>query len=283
MKHTLMAAGTAFLKAVEAMYEKEERIFDDRYSVLLLPPSFRFLIKLMESKRVLRYMVGVRERSTPGVLGGILCRNRYIDDVLDDAIRDGFKTVVNLGAGYDTRALRVQGIQDLKVYEIDAREVIDEKRRRMRQAGIKFPSNLRFVPIDFDRQNLREELEKARCDPSDKTLFIMEGVTQYIAREAFEDTLRFVGAAAPGSRLVFTYVLQDLFDHPERHPENRLMMRQFMTGFSQTGMEAYLSGFGLGLKEDVGAEVFRERYLKPKNRDLGLMEIERVAVAEVVS
>lgn len=289
MKTTMMASGTAFLKAVEAQYKPEERLFEDPYSEQLLQGAFKFMINIMKSRRGLDYMVKVREKSTPGILGGILCRNRYFDDVVNTAIFEGFDSLVNLGAGYDTRAIRMKGIEKLKVYEIDHPDVIQEKQRRLEKANISVPANLSFVPVDFDHQDLKAEIEKAGFELNSKTLFMMEGVTQYITREAFEGTLRFIVTAAQGSRLAFTYVIQDVFDHPEKYPEHKLLMSQFkmfkltnMTGYNQSGMDNYLLKFGLKLVEDVGSDYFRTHYLKPKHRDLSLMTIERVVLTEVL-
>ncbi|PRC55555.1 SAM-dependent methyltransferase, partial [Mycobacterium sp. ITM-2017-0098] len=39
-----------------------------------------------------------------------------------------------------------------------------------------------------------------------------EGVTQYLSPEAVRTTLTQLGDAAPGSRLIFTYVRQDFID-----------------------------------------------------------------------
>lgn len=289
MKTTMMASGTAFLKAVEAQYSEAERLFYDPYSEQLLSGAFKLMIKFMKRRKGLDYMVRVREKSTPGVLGGILCRNRYFDEVLAAAIEEGFDTLVNLGAGYDTRALRIPGIQRLKVFEIDHPDVIKEKKRRLEKAGLTVPSNLTFVPVDFDQQDLKTELEKAGYNHKGRTLFIMEGVTQYIARASFEDTLRYAALAASGSRLAFTYVIKDVFDHPEEYPEHKQLMNQFklfklnsLTGYDLDKMSDYLKRFGFELKEDVGADYFRTNYLLPKKRELSLMRIERVVLAEVM-
>ncbi len=46
-------------------------------------------------------------------------------------------------------------------------------------------------------------------------------------------------------------------------------------------MHEYLSKYSLSLIEDVGHEEYLERYIKPKGRDLTVMEIERTVLAEV--
>ncbi len=38
-------------------------------------------------------LMKMREKSTPGVVGGILCRTVYIDDLLINAIKEGLKRI----------------------------------------------------------------------------------------------------------------------------------------------------------------------------------------------
>jgi len=46
-------------------------------------------------------------------------------------------------------------------------------------------------------------------------------------------------------------------------------------------MGEYLSKYSLHLIEDAGHKEYLERYIKPKGRDLTVMEIERTVPAEV--
>ena len=52
-------------------------------------------------------------------------------------------------------------------------------------------------------------------------------------------------------------------------------------GINPAEVHEYLSKFSLSLIEDVGHEEFLERYIRPKGRDLTMMEIERTVLAEV--
>ncbi|NIQ51934.1 MAG: SAM-dependent methyltransferase, partial [Gammaproteobacteria bacterium] len=60
-----------------------------------------------------------RERELPGVIGSLLCRTRYIDDALREALEAGARQVVVLGAGFDTRAYRLDGMDAAAVFEVD--------------------------------------------------------------------------------------------------------------------------------------------------------------------
>ena len=71
----------------------------------------------------------LRENRMPGSLGGFLCRGRYIDDVLKKLLVEGLDQVVLLGAGFDSRAYRIAGIEQVHVYEVDLPEARKLKKR----------------------------------------------------------------------------------------------------------------------------------------------------------
>lgn len=61
-------------------------------------------------------------------------RTRFIDDHLLQAVRDGATQVVNLGAGFDTRAYRFrQELRSTKVFEVDYGPTQEYKKRRVRE------------------------------------------------------------------------------------------------------------------------------------------------------
>ena len=285
-KLTTMAYGTASKKAFEALYPTEKRLFQDEYTIKLLTPGWRiFSVNIFKNKFLFDRVMKIGDKIAPGVQVGLMCRVRYIDEVLKEAINSDFDVVVNLGAGFDTRSLRIDGIGSLKIYEIDHPTVIAEKRKRFKKAGFGIPANLELVPIDFDSLILKQGLEDAGYNPSLKTLFIWEGVTQYITKEAIESTLGYISRSKDGSRVVFTYVLKEYIDNPGSFPELKVLYKQikkiWINGMDPSTMNSYLEKFGLKLLEDAGAEYYREKYLKPLNREMNVMKIERIVLAEV--
>ena len=281
--------GPAMMRAMENLLPEDKRLFEDPYSEKFLSPFYKFFVILMHSPRMLNFLVKIREKLTPGIIGGIICRTRYIDDVLNNAIKDGFGTVVNLGAGVDTRAFRIPGIENIKYFELDLPELQRVKRAYIDKNTGGLPANVSLVPIDFDSQDLGEELKKAGYNLSSKTLFIWEGVTQYISKEAVDNTLKYVTQAATGSRIVFTYVVKSFIDGsyiPDglNSLHNLTLNKKkplWFCGFEPAEMREYLSKFPLYLIEDVGHEEYLERYIKPKGRDLKVFEIERAVLADV--
>ena len=103
-------------------------------------------------------------------------------------------------------------------------------------------------------------------------MFIWEGVTQYISEEAVQRTLTFVGKSAPGSIIVFTYVLKSIIEHRSDIPDAEHMLATvaktapWVFGLDPTSLPAFLKPFHLALVADVGDSDYQASYLKPMGR-----------------
>ncbi|HEX75747.1 MAG TPA: class I SAM-dependent methyltransferase [Dehalococcoidia bacterium] len=289
MKQSSTGYGPTIMRAMENLLPEDKRLFEDAYSEKFLPPFWKFWVILMRSPKMLNFLVKIREKLSPGVIGGLICRTRYVDDVLKNAIKEGAGTVVNLGAGMDTRAFRIPSIENIQYFELDFPELQKVKRTYIDKNIGEVPSNVFFVPIDFNSQDLGEELKKAGYALSSKTLFIWEGVTQYISKEAVNNTIKYVAQASTGSKIIFTYVLES-FINGSHIPDglnglHKLTLKKknplWFCGFDPAEIYEYLSKYSLCLIEDVGHEEYLERYIKPKGRDLAVFEIERAVLAAV--
>jgi methyltransferase (TIGR00027 family) len=127
--------------------------------------------------------------------------------VVDEAVREAAAPqIVILGAGLDGRAWRMPELRDAIVYEVDHPDTQREKRARAgslrRQAR-----DVKFVAVDFTRDDLDERLAAAGHDPSQPTMWIWEGVVMYLTPPEVEATLRIASArSAPASRLAIVYL-----------------------------------------------------------------------------
>ncbi len=290
MKAIQTGFGVSWVRATGTLYPKEKRLFEDPYSEKMLSPFYKFFIFLQRSPKINDAMVKSKEKNTPGIIGWMFCRFRYIDDVLKDSIvKKEIETVVNLGAGMDCRAYYTPGIESIRYFELDHPSVIKQKKVKMGKILGKLPNHVVFVPIDFEKQSLDTELKIAGYNLTSKTLFIWEGVTQYISKEANDSTLKYVAQAAPGSKIVFTYIIKSFIEGKNIHDGIKVMykyMRKknnplWIYGLDPNDMGDYLSKYSLSLIEDIGSEEVRERYMKLVNLDLDVFEIERIALAEV--
>ena len=282
------ALGTAAGRAIESCRD-DDRLFDDPYALGLLPRSHRTMVRLLRLPVLGPALLAMRERQIPGIMGNLWCRTRFIDDTFREAMAAGFRQVVILGAGLDTRAYRLVDTHDVTVFEVDHPSTQAWKREQIEHLDPTHRSHVRFVPVDLDRDDLRAAMSAAGFCTGIRTLFIWEGVTQYLTEKAVGATLRFVSTAVPpGSRLVFTYIDRGILDDSAARPISDALRSElerhgepWKFGIRPDDLGDFLDARGFELVEDVGADDYRSRYLEPLGREMDLFEGERVAVASV--
>ena len=119
-----------------------------------------------------------------------------------------------------------------------------------------------------------------------RTLFIAEGLTQYLSPAAVTALFDRLSAAAPGSQLIFSYVRQDFIDGENRYGAESLYRRfreraqVWQTGFVPEQLGDVLHEHGWRLSEQAGPGYYRDTYIRPTGRDLTASQIEWTAVAE---
>jgi methyltransferase (TIGR00027 family) len=212
-----------------------------------------------------------------------LSRSRFCEDRLDEAVARGIAQYVILGAGFDTFAYRRPDLAEhLTVFEVDHPATQALKQQRLASLKREYPSNLRLVPVDFDRDDLAGSLTGAGYDPANAAFFSWLGVTYYLSRETVFATLeKLAGMSAPGSELVFDYFDTDAFD-PERASRRMRIMQSIVqqvgepmkAGFNPRQLQAELRSTGWQVEENLSTEEIEARYFAA--RDDGYHAFEHV-------
>src|SRR5271157_4689022 len=210
------ALGAAICRLIEQYEPDKTRLFDDAVAKELVGAPIRVLMQLAAMRN---FTVKQTDAVARGIFGAQVCRTRYIDDAVQAALAKGVEQLVILGAGLDTRPYRLPGLEHVKVFEVDLPAVQNNKKAKLEKHFGHLPENVTFIPIDFDTQNLEAVFAGTTFDSSRLAVFIWEGVTQYISEEAIQRTLNFVGKSAPGSSIVFTYVLKSIIEHRSDIPD----------------------------------------------------------------
>lgn len=281
---------TSATRVIELYFPEDKRLFNDPFALKLLPFGWQALFRLVYLPGLRNLVLALRERRMPGSLGAILCRTRYIDDVFVKSLGVGFDQVVILGAGFDSRAYRISGLEAVRVFEVDFPGTRNLKQARLEKVLGSVPKNVILVGINFEEQTLDEVLTVEGFQVGKRTFFIWEGVTQYITAEAVDRTLNFVAnTSGAGSKIVFTYVRRGLIDGTDREEWMnpflsfaRRVGSPFIFGIDPDEIEQFLAEHGMNLIEDVGASDYQTRYLKPLRRELNVFDGERAVYAEVV-
>lgn len=271
------------LVAMEQYFPEPVRIATDNLALSILPFGYRAEVRLL--KLFTNAIVRKSELKVPGLWGSIMSRKRYIDDVVGEDAGQ-VEAVVNLGAGFDTRAYRIPELENMPTWEVDQPQNISAKRARVEKLFRPTPQNVTLAPIDFDDEDLGTVLANHGYSPDTKTFFIWEGVTQYVSEHGIRATLEFLAGAPSGSRLVFTYTPKDFIDgenlYGQEYLYNQMLVKDriWLFGIDRSKVDSFLGEYGWQVREHVGYAELVERYVKPTGRDLGPMAIERVVRAE---
>src|SRR3954466_12540121 len=154
-------------------------------------------------------------------LGGwsIVIRTCIIDSFIQSAVAEGIDTIVNLGAGLDTRPYRLELPAPLRWVEVDFSDVVDLKESEL--AGEKARCPLERVPLDLSDSQQRRKFLSEVADRSNNILGLTEGVIPYLSSEevaALAQDLR--------SRYSFRYWIADYFSPAaHRYRERKKMTR----------------------------------------------------------
>jgi methyltransferase (TIGR00027 family) len=119
----------------------------------------------------------------PGLMQYYLIRKRFIEQHTSQAIGNGFRQIINLGAGFDTLALRAAVAYPLvQFFEIDRPHTQAVKLSVLDRIHYTKPINCNFIEADLAKSPLNHVLSSInRIDTNAPTLVILEGVLMYLS------------------------------------------------------------------------------------------------------
>ena len=225
-----------------------------------------------------RYDEAIKDLEVISTVRMMLVRTRFIDEALERAVAGGATHVVILGAGFDSHAYRCQALlANVRVFEVDRPATQAYKKQRVHDAIGAPPTNLTYVPIDIQHEDLADVLRQHGHDQSQRTFFVMEGVTMYVPEEGVRATLQYVGGHPPGSAIVFDFMYRPMVEMLKnidwaRIPDSfKPYVQRFLDlikdepwvfGIPVGGERTFLSEVGLELREalTIGGEESLTRY-----------------------
>ena len=248
----------ALFRALETARPPERRLFEDAYAEALLGPPLRAVVALARVPATGRLVYETIDRRWPGSRLWIVVRTRFIDDLVRNALDEGATQVVLLGAGLDTRAHRIDRVRRARVFEVDELATQRLKRERLARVLERTPSHVRYVALDFERDDLASALQAAGLRPDSPSVVVWEGVTSYLGADAVDATFRSLAAlTAPRSTVVFTYLRRDVVTGEAEPPGAQAAARAvrragepFKFGLDPARVGGYLRERGFDLEEE---------------------------------
>ena len=206
-------AGTAF---VVAEFRAEENL---KENPLYRDPVVKVFLDA-ESKRAADRIFA----SFPPVKTNVWVRTRYLDDRLDAQLQSGFRQVVILGAGLDTRAQR-KAKRGVAFFEVDDGATLAFKRERLRENGIE--AGVAYIAGDYVAEDLVALLSGAGFDFSFPTHFIWEGNTMYLSRSAVARVLEAIARNLRRFSISFDYMAPQVIENETGDSEITAVVERF--------------------------------------------------------
>ena len=152
---SLVAGVNALFRSREAQAPARARLLHDPYAHL-----FGERHPLVFALRALRFLLPPLRRLIDELQTAHCVRHRSIDELCLQAVaRDGFRQVVVLGAGYDTRPLRLgERLPPVRWIEVDHPATAARKARL--SARSRLPGSARRISLDLERDELAPALQR---------------------------------------------------------------------------------------------------------------------------
>lgn len=269
---SLTAAAVALFRASASLPGSRIDFANDRGMRVLAPRS---------AKRAFDALGGLTARwprlhdalaaPTAGLLTHVALRTAAIDAAVRAEVSRGLPQLVILGAGLDARAFRMPELAASVVFEVDFPST--QALKKARTAGLtREAREMRFVPMDFERDSLSGALARAGHRADVRTVWIWEGVTMYLEPAALEATLDAIASlGATSSALLMTYGTPELATILEGVLAPTALLVDFAFGFlgeplrgrmTRETAHARLTAHGLVPHTDTGSPEWARSHLR---------------------
>jgi methyltransferase (TIGR00027 family) len=269
---SLTAIGSAMMRAAHLLMDDDPKILRDELAVGLSgyesETALRAALEAWSEEVAQRFTPDFARFELSSLRAIMAVRNRYAEDELKNALQHGVTQYVLLGAGLDSFAYRRRDLSDvLRVFEVDHPATQQWKRARLRELNVTLPDNLTFVPIDFEKQTLREALRAGGYRAEEPAFFSWLGVTEYLTQDATLGTLQEIALLAPGSEIVFQYsVPEEQLDGAERQylawrkERNRKRREPWIGFFDPIQIVTHVQNLGFTEVTELSPEEINSRY-----------------------
>lgn len=261
------ALRVALRRAAHQLYDAPPLVLNDPIAVPILGSAYADELRRTPTRPDRLFSVGLR--------AFLVARSRYAEDTLARTVQQGIMQYVLLGAGLDTFAHR-NPYPHLRVFEVDHPATQQWKRELLETGSLPTPANLTYVPVDFERDSLPQQLHSAGFDPQAPAFFAWLGVVPYLTIEAFRSTINFIAAHPPSSGVVLDYGQpRSALPFLEQLAHDSLAARVHLAGepfrlfFTPPEIVAELRAFRN--REDLGSDEINTRYFANRTDNLKLL------------
>jgi methyltransferase (TIGR00027 family) len=264
------AEHNALFRAIESVRTPQTRVVNDQMASHFLSIPFHLIALLARNPACRALLCRYIDYRWPGSRTSVIARTRLIDHYVTSALASGVSQVVLLGAGFDTRAYRLAGAERVRFFEVDHPNTLAVKKANVRRSIGTLPEHVKYIAMNFQHDSARQALGAVGFDPLGRSLFLWEGVSNYLSEESVRATLSFISGIAEGTQLVFTYVDEAVLRNPATFAGGREIQQTIAKieepwtfGIRPDSAAEFLRGCGLSLDSDLSASEYRKPYYHP--------------------
>ena len=184
------------------------------------------------------------------------------------------------GAGMDTFAFRNDNA-NIKIFELDHPDTGRYKRERIQELEWNIPKNLVFVPIDFSKDDMNEELLKAGFNPEMPSFFAILGVSYYLTLPVFEQTIKKISELCRAEgKIVFDYPDETTLREKNAERVHTLaditekLGEKMLHGYSFAEVNSVLDKYGFEIEDHETPQMIQKHYFD--GRDDGITAFENI-------
>jgi methyltransferase (TIGR00027 family) len=252
---------TASLRALSNYEENEKMRSNDYFAEIFLPDERRTPLNNKNARAMIKKAI------PKGLYEYVIARTKYFDTVFIEAVKNNIDQVVFLGAGYDSRPYRFSNIiTKTKIFEVDAKPTQEHKISLLHKNKIKISERIKYVPVDFEKDNLFDLLNEWGYDKIKKTLFMWEGVTFYLSYNVVVQMLKMIKEnSSSGSKLCFDF---QTMTNSDELIKTDLEDETIKFGIKNDQIEIFVSENGYKIVDHVKARDMEKMYLILENGEL---------------
>lgn len=208
MEQNMTALVSLFARAYHQK-SKDIKIFDDPLSTKLITKKEYEMIRLSMSQGISFFnpnFKGSKEEALKWIVDhqlspSVLLRSAFCKEAIEEMKEKGCKQYLDFASGYDSFAYYYQN--QMHVFEIDKKEVIEDKRQRCKDVDIE---NIQFLSIDLGKDNWINRLLKSTYQENQLSVCSLLGLSYYLTHDQFKRLLKEISKhMIKGSRLVYDY------------------------------------------------------------------------------
>jgi len=152
----------------------------------------------------------------------VITRTLIIDDYIQTLIGEGIDTVINLGAGLDTRPYRMNLPSSLRWIEVDYPNIIDHKNKLL-ESEISH-CQLKRVALDLADDEKRKQFLSQEASQAKKALVLTEGVIPYLSEKQVSSLARDIHSHPEFAFWVLEFFSPEVYRYVKRNLKTKKMV-----------------------------------------------------------